>query len=74
MVFVNSFPFLPILVTSFSIGTEKVIYFSVFSPKQINYVKVIIIIWSFVKNYGNFCRYTIFKLQVICAAPLYSSR
>ena len=37
MVLENSFPFLSILVTSFSIGTEKAMYFSVFSPKQVNY-------------------------------------
>ena len=35
IVFVISFPFLLILVTSFSIGTEKVMSFSVFSPKQV---------------------------------------
>ena len=35
MVFVNSFPFLSILVTCFSIGTEKV-FFAVFFPKQVN--------------------------------------
>ena len=34
--FVNSSPFLSILVTSFSIETIKVMYFSVFSPKQVN--------------------------------------
>ena len=32
-----SFPFLSILVISFSTGAEeKVIYFSVFSPKKVN--------------------------------------
>ena len=36
MVFMISFPFLSILINSFSIGTEKVMYFSVFSPKQVN--------------------------------------
>ena len=34
--FVISSAFLPILVTSFSIGTVKFMYFSVFSPKQGN--------------------------------------
>ena len=34
--FAISSPFLSILVTSFSIGTVKVMYFSVFSPKQVN--------------------------------------
>ena len=29
-------PFLSILVTSFSVGTVKVNYLSVFSPKQVN--------------------------------------
>ena len=37
MVFVISSPFLLILVTSFSIGTKKVIHFSISSPKQINF-------------------------------------
>ena len=37
MVFVNSFQFLPILATSFSIGTGKGFVFSVFFPKQVNY-------------------------------------
>ena len=31
-----SFSFLLILITSFSIGTVKTMYFSVFSPKQVN--------------------------------------
>ena len=33
---VVSAPFLPIFVTCFSIGTEKFMYFSVFSFKQLN--------------------------------------
>ena len=37
MAFVISFPFLSILITSFSIGTVKVMYFSVFYPKQVNF-------------------------------------
>ena len=36
MVFVMSYPFLSILVTSLSIRTENVIYFSVLSPTQVN--------------------------------------
>ena len=36
MFFVILFPFLSVPVTSFSIGTEKVIYFLAFSPKQVN--------------------------------------
>ena len=32
-----SFPFLLIFVTFFSIGTKKAMYFSVFSPRQVNY-------------------------------------
>ena len=37
MVFPISFPFLPILVTYFVIGTENVLQkFSVFSPRQLN--------------------------------------
>ena len=31
-----SSPFLPAPLTSFAIGTDKVLYFSVFSPKQLN--------------------------------------
>ena len=34
--FVISSPFLSILVTTFSNGTVKVMYFSVFSPRQVN--------------------------------------
>ena len=34
--FLISSPFLSVLLTSFSIGTVKVILFSVFSPKQVN--------------------------------------
>ena len=37
MLFVIFPPFLKILLTSFSVGTEKFICFSVFSPKQVNY-------------------------------------
>ena len=36
MLFVIFPPFLKILLTSFSVGTEKFMYFSVFSPKQVN--------------------------------------
>ena len=36
MFFIIPSPFISILVTSFSIGTVKVMYFSVFSPKQVN--------------------------------------
>ena len=36
MAFVISSPFLSVLLTSFSIGVETVMYFSVFSPKQFN--------------------------------------
>ena len=37
MVFILiSFPLLSILVNSFSIGTETVMYFSVFPPKQVS--------------------------------------
>ena len=35
--FVNSPPFLSILATFFAIRTLQVIYFPVFSPKQVNY-------------------------------------
>ena len=69
MAFVIFSPFLLILLTSFSTATEKVMYFSVFSPKQVNcplnssnsfYDKMIIVVRSIVKNYCNFFRYTIF--------------
>ena len=36
MVFVFSSPFLLNLIAYFSIGTEKVMYFSVFSPNQVS--------------------------------------
>ena len=36
IVFVISYPFLPVLLTSLSVVTEKVMYFPVFSPKQLN--------------------------------------
>ena len=36
MVFIISSPFLSIFLTSFIIGTEKILYFSVFSPGQLN--------------------------------------
>ena len=39
MIFVISSPFSSVLVTSFSTETKKVIYFSVFSPKQVNFLK-----------------------------------
>ena len=37
VVFVTSSPFLPILQNPFSIGSEKLMYFSVFSSIQVNY-------------------------------------
>ena len=45
IIFVISSLFLSIFVTPFSIGTENVMYFSVFSPKQVNY---------FSNYFGNF--------------------
>ena len=70
--FVISSPFLSILVIYFSIGTVKVMYLSVFSPKQVNCFLnfsassyMIIIIRSIMKNYRNFFSYTIF--QITCA-------
>ena len=58
------------LVTSFSIETAKIMYFSVFSPEQATcwlnssanffYDKMIIIIGSIRKSWYNFFRYTIF--------------
>ena len=70
MYFVISYPFLSILVTSFSLGTMKVMYFPVFSTKQIKLFfkffwllfcyKTNILVTSIMKSYMNFFRYTIF--------------
>ena len=75
--FVISSPFLSILVIYFSIGTVKVMYLSVFSPKQVNCFLnfsassyMIIIIRSIMKNYRNFFSYTIF--QITCAMRIIS--
>ena len=38
MTFVISSPFLSIVITSSSIGTRNVMYFSVFYPKQLNFL------------------------------------
>ena len=79
MFFVISSPFLSTLLTSFSIATEKVKYFSKLFPKQVNcsyfsasffYDKIRIIVKSILKNYGNL---GYFKLRMLYAAPLYSS-
>ena len=43
LVFVISSSFLPILLTSFSIGTDKVMNFSVFSPKQVTSLKIFLL-------------------------------
>ena len=59
MVFVISPPFILIIITSFCIETEKVMYCLIFSPKQVNcpsnsssssYEKMIIIVRSIVRN------------------------
>ena len=36
------------------------------------YGKMIIIVWSIVKNYGYFFRYAIGKLHMVCAGSQYS--
>ena len=70
MVFVILSPLLPVLLTSFSIGTKKVI-FSVFSTKEVNcpsnfsansifYDIMMIKVRSIMKNYVNFFRHTVF--------------
>ena len=66
MVFVTSSRFLPILGTFFCIGTEKVMYFLVLSPKQVNCFYDIMIIKdrSIVENYGNFFRYNILQITL----------
>ena len=72
--FVISSPFLSILVTFFSIGTVKVMYFSVFSPKQVNCLFLILLasdnnykypLW---KTVGVFLGTLYFKLHILCAA------
>ena len=50
-------PFLSILVTFLSIGTVMVIYFSEFSPKQVN----------------RFLKSVTAKINMLCEAPLDSS-
>ena len=68
MLFVICSQFLSVVVICFPTGTEKAMYFLVFSPNQVScpsffswlfYNKIIIIIWSIVKNHRNFLRYTI---------------
>ena len=79
MAFVIFSPFLLILIPSFSIGTVKVMYFSVFFPKYVNIpqnllqaIQIIIIVRSIVKNYSNFLRYTIFQIKyVMCSTSVF---
>ena len=54
--FVISSPILSIVVTSFFIGTVKVMHFLVFSYNN----TMIVIVRSIIKNCRNFFRYTIF--------------
>ena len=77
IVFLISFPFSSILTTSFFIRTEKVMHFSVFSPKQVNFqyykyckftiffVFSMFIFKFFFTNITNFCNF-IWFLQFIC--------
>ena len=73
ILFVIPSPFSSILVSSFSIVTVNVMFFSVFSPKQVIgflkflcqlfYDKVIIIVKSIMKNYKKVFRHTIFSIK-----------
>ena len=70
-----------LLSSSFLIGTEKVIYFSVFSPKHSNwpsnsFANCLIKKWlSYVEPIGNttgiYLGVLYLKLQILLAAPLY---
>ena len=54
-IFVISFPFLLILVSSFSFGTVKVMYFSGFSPKQLNcFFLILLLIKSLSLKYVHY--------------------
>ena len=79
IVFMISFQFLSILVTSFSVGAEMIMYFLVFTPKQVNcpsnssansfMIKMIIMVRSTVKSYGDFFCCTLFKTRyAMCSA------
>lgn len=59
MVFVLSSPFLPILfITSFvSNTTEKGMYFTVFSPKQVTFLKKIPVLTLLTNNNHSLIRY-----------------
>ena len=80
MVFATPFTFLSIFVNSFPIKTEKIIYFSIFSPKHVIifqilllpfYDKMITVVRFIVKNYRNFLGTLYSKLHTLCTLPLY---
>ena len=70
-----SFQFLSILVTSFSVGTEMIMYFLVFIPKQVNcpsnsfansfMIKMIIMVKAMEISFAALC----LKPDMLCAAP-----
>ena len=73
MLFIIYFPSLLILITSFYIGNEKLMYFSVFCPKRLNcpsnssassFMRIVMVIVtrSIMKNYKNFFSYTIHSI------------
>ena len=64
MVIALLFPSLSIFVTSFTIGTENVLYFSVFSPRQSNCPSN-----SLANSAGISLGTLNFKLQILCATP-----
>ena len=76
MFFVILFPFLSVPVTSFSIGTEKVIYFLAFSPKEVNCFSSSSANYFMINDNHNQIHYEklqeFLKLQMLFAAPLYS--
>ena len=78
--FVTSSSFLSVPVTSFSIGIVNGMYFLMFSACFLNYFlisfansfynKMMVIIRSIMKSYRTFFSYKIYKLHMLCAAPI----
>ena len=75
-----SFLFLSILLTSFVFGTEKALYFPVFSLKKLNSPTnsftnyfMTIIVQPIVKNHNNFFRYTRFQITRYVKQPVFTS-
>ena len=71
MVFVIVSPFLPIFMTSFSIGTGKVLSFKLFSYLFSD--EMIIIVRSIVKNYRNLFGYSTSNfMYVMCSNSIFT--